>query len=183
MRHLRTHHRRRGDGARLGHSGSAPHLSLSDEQIHAIYRFMYQCVGNRSEAESLTERACSEAMRDGRSLAGEHDEQSLDDLLWQVAYRVVSEHLRWFYGSPVAPAGGTSSDEYRGAPALARDILERLSAQERAFLSHRFLANASLDEAAAALGMTRSDAQALQWSALLQAARILQSETTTCSTC
>ena len=182
MRHLRTHHRLTDGGAGLGHSRSAPHLSLSDEQIRAVYRFMYQRVGNRSDAECLTERTCSEALRDGRSLADEHDEQSLDDLLWQVAHRVVSEHLRWFYGSPVAPAGDTASDDYSDAGTRIREILERLSAQERAFLSHRFLANASLDEAAAALDIARSDALALQWRALLQAARILQPETT-CSTC
>lgn len=182
MRHLRTQHRLTGDGARLEHSRSAPHLSLSDDQIRAIYRFMYQRVGNRSDAESLTERACSETLRDGRSLADEHDEQSLDDLLWQVAYRVVSEHLRWFYGSSEAIVAASPGDEQTSAPARARDILERLSAQERAFLSHRFLANASLDEAAAALDMAPSDALALQWRALLQAARILQPETT-CSTC
>ena len=182
MRHLRTHHRLTDGGAGLGHSRNAPQLSLSDEQIRAVYRFMYQRVGNRSDAESLTERACSEALRDGSSLADEHDEQSLDDLLWQVAYRVVSEHLGWFYGSPVAPAGSTSSDEYSDAGTQVREILERLSAQERAFLSHRFLANAALDEAAAALDMTRSDALAMQWRALLQAGRILQPETT-CSTC
>lgn len=172
----------RTDDVQMRRSTNGPHLRLAEGQIRAIYQFIYRHVGNRSDAESLTERACSEVVRDGRGLAHDHDAQSLDDLLWQVAYRVVSEHLRWFYGSSEAIVAAPPGDEQTDAPALARDVLERLSAQERAFLSYRFLANASLDEAAAALDMAPSDALALQWRALLQAARILQPETT-CSTC
>src|SRR6185437_1260874 len=182
MRHVRTHHGRTEDDVQMRHATNRAHLSLSEDQIRAIYQFMYRNVGNQSDAESLTERACSEALRAAHDLADEHDAHSLDELLWQTAYEVAAEHLRWFYGSPLAPAEDAGDEEDTGAGARVREILMHLPAQERDFLSHRFLANASLDEAAAALGMTWSDAQALQWRALLQAARIRQPETT-CSTC
>ena len=182
---MRSHHSRTDDDVQLRHSTGARRPRITEDQIRAVYRFMYRHVGNRGDAESLTEWTCSEALRAALDLADEHDEpdeQTLGELLWRTADAVVTEHLHWFYGSPAALAEEPALDEPTDAPAQVREILAQLPAQAHDFLAHRFLANASLEEAADALRMTRSDAQELQWRALIQAARILRPEKA-CSTC
>lgn len=180
---MRTHHRRVDDTRRQ--SPRAPQLNLSDDQIRAVYRLMYRHVGNRGEAETLTARACSETLRLARDF-GDEDQQSLDGLLARTAREVAAEHLRWFYGSPAPIVTDDPGGEHADAPSRARDILAHLPPGARDFLSRRFLANDTLDEIAAALQMTQSETRATQWDALIQAARILQSETccaTCCATC
>lgn len=179
---MRTQHRRAGDDAQSLHATGAQRLATGEDQIRAIYQFMYRHVGNRSDAESLTERACSEALHAARELADAHDEQTLDELLWRTAHTVVTDHLRWFYGAPAAFTDEPASNEPTDALTQVRDILAQLPATERDVLARRFLANASLEETAAALHVTLGDALALQWLALTHAARIAHGEKS-CATC
>ena len=149
------------------------HQRLDEGQIRAIYRFMYRHVGNREDAERLTEQTCLQAARAARRPP---EGQSLQKILWQTARTVVAEHLRWFYGALATTAADTSSDEQDDPPARVRCILAHLPQRERDFLARRFLDNDSLADTAAALHMTPSDAQMLQWFALLGAARLTQEE-------
>lgn len=173
---MRTHHSQRGDAAqthhRMHHASGAPQPRLTEDQIRAVYQFMYQRVGNREDAERLTERACVETLRAARDMPGE---DSLEEALWHTACAVVAEHLRWFYDAPAAfPEDVPDAEEAEQADATtrARDIMAQLPQRERELLARRFLANDSLAEAAAALHVTPGDAQALQWFALLHAAQL-----------
>jgi DNA-directed RNA polymerase specialized sigma24 family protein len=176
-----THHKPLDDGNWRRRSADAHGWLPDEEQIRAIYRFIYRHVGNREDAESLTERACSEAVWAARSLP---DGQPLDESLWQVAHAVVGEHRRWFYGalavdSPAfEQAGGligegeAPPDAQSDPPAQVARILAQLPPHERDVLTHRFLDNLSLADAATALRITPSEAQSLQWYALVRAARV-----------
>lgn len=166
---MRPHHSQPGDAAQTHHASGAPQPRLTEDQIRAVYQFMYQRVGNREDAERLTERACVETLRAARDLPGEH---SLEEALWQTACAVVAEHLRWFYDASAAFPEDVPSAEQADATTRARDIMAQLPQRERELLARRFLANDSLAEAAAALHVTPGDAQALQWFALLHAARL-----------
>jgi RNA polymerase sigma-70 factor, ECF subfamily len=178
---MRTHHRRPGDDAQTPHATGALQSRLTDHQIRAIYRFMYQRVGNREDAERLTEHACVETLRAAHDLP---DEQSLEETLWRTARAMVAEHLRWFYDAPAATSEdipGAEEAEQANATVWARDILAQLPQHERDFLTLRFLGADSLADAAAALHMAVGDARALQWFALLDAARAMQPEKSCCA--
>ena len=57
---MRTHHSQHsqpGAAVQMRQATSALQPRLAENQIRAIYRFMYQRVGNREDAERLTERA------------------------------------------------------------------------------------------------------------------------------
>jgi DNA-directed RNA polymerase specialized sigma24 family protein len=164
-------------------STTAHRLSLDDDEIRDIYRFTYQHVGNREDAECLTERIYTQTAEAARALP-EPDEQSMNELLWQTAKAVVAQHLRWFYRSPATSDEAQLTDaltdeliveghEQNDAPAQVRDILAHLPRQERDYLVLRFLNNVSLADTANALRMTLSEAQALQWYALVSAARVV----------
>ena len=169
---MRTHHSQHsqpGAAVQMRQATSALQPRLAENQIRAIYRFMYQRVGNREDAERLTERACVETLRAARDLPGEH---TLEKSLWRTACAVVAEHLRWFYDAPAAFPEDIPDTEKSDAATRARDIMTQLPQRERELLARRFLANDSLAEAAAALHMTPGEAQALQWFALLHAAQL-----------
>jgi RNA polymerase sigma-70 factor (ECF subfamily) len=171
----------RGQDKRIGDDTPSQHpATIDEEQIRAVYQLMYRYVGNREDAESLTERVCILAQRKARGLPGGH---SLQETLWQTAESVAAEHLRWLYGSFESADKATPTREQTDAPTLVRCILESLPSQERDFLTRRFLDNISLAETAATLHLTVNEALALQWYALSQAAQIAPEETPCCSPC
>jgi len=148
--------------------------AIDDDQIRAVYRFMNRYAGNREDAESLTERACTQALRKARGLP---DGRHLEEILWRTAESVAAEHLRGLYGSFELLDKETPAREQVDAPTLVRCILDGLPRQQRDFLTRRFLDNISLAETAAILHLTLNEALALQWYALTQAARIAPEET------
>lgn len=157
-------------------------------QIRDVYRLIYLHVGNREEAEELTERACVQAVR-----TAQHDtpagvtRQRLSDLLSGAARAVIEEHQRRFYGSSVdvlfddALEAQLRASEWEhdrattGAPWLTGSSLARLSPPERDVLNHRFFHAASLAETAARMHISADDSLALQWAAVQHAARLIAS--------
>jgi RNA polymerase sigma-70 factor (ECF subfamily) len=134
---------------------------------------MYRYAGNREDAESLTERACTQSLREARGLPGG---RSLQEILWQTAESVAAEHLRGLYGPFESSDKETRAREQPDLPTLVRCIFESLPRQERDFLASRFLDNVSLAQTAATLHLTVNEALALQWYALTQAERIAREE-------
>jgi DNA-directed RNA polymerase specialized sigma24 family protein len=171
----------RGQDKHIGDDIPSHHpATIDEEQIRAVYQLMYRYVGNREDAESLTERACIQALREARGLPGG---RNLQEILWQTAESVAAEHLRWLYGSFEQPDKETHASEQANAPTLVRSILESLTGRERDFLTRRFLDNGSLAETAAILHLTVNEALAVQWYALTQAAHVTREETPCCSPC
>lgn len=172
---MRGHHEHIEEGEDTPSHQSA---AIDEDDIRAVYQVVYRYVGNRDDAQNLTERACIQALK-ARSLAGG---RSLHEILWQTAHSVVTEHLRWLYGSFEPSDKETQAREETDAPTLVRCILESLPSRERDFLARRFLDNASLAETAATLHLTLNEALALQWYALTQAVQIAREEAC-CSPC
>ncbi len=182
------HHDPTLDDNRAPHSPTSWGVSPDDVQLRGIYQFIYRRVGNRVEAEELTERACAlAALAASQNAPGVPNCQRTASALCEVARSVVEEHLRWFYPAaseslpggegrdqsarPDVPPGGDGS-----TPKLLYAVLAQLSEYERDFLTYRFLLNRSLAEAAAQMRLSVADALALQWSALTNAARLMARE-------
>jgi RNA polymerase sigma-70 factor (ECF subfamily) len=174
---MRAHQEHANEGDDTPSHDSA---TIEEDQIRAVYQLMYRYVGNRADAENLTERACIQAQRKARGLPGGH---SLEAILWQTAESMVAEHLRWLYGSFEQPDKTTPAHDQTDAPTLVRCILDGLPSQEHDFLTRRFLDNGSLAETAATLHLTVNEALALQWYALRQAAHAAREEAPCCSPC
>lgn len=159
-----------------------------EEQVRGIYRFMYRHVGNREEAEELTELACRQAMHTAAQDSPDgSNRRSMKSGLCRAARAIIEEHQARFYGSapesqrdeervdqPSMPAARPRDDN--AMPEPLRAVFAQLSVYERDFLTYRFLRNCSLAEIAAQMRLSVTDALALQWSALNNAARLLASE-------
>jgi RNA polymerase sigma-70 factor (ECF subfamily) len=172
---MRGHHEHAKEG---DDTPSHQPAAIDESDIRAVYQFMYRYVGDREDAESLTERACTQALRKARGLPGG---SNLKEILWRTAESVAAEHLRWLYGAFKQPDEEARAREQANTPTLVRCILESLPSRERDFLTRRFLDNGSLAETAATLHLTLNEALALQWYALTQAAHVAHEETPYCS--
>ena len=173
-------------GTRSVHASRSDGWLPDSAQVSAVYRFMYRHVGNREDAEQLTERACVRAVRSASGAPECHDSETA---LFQIACEVVTEHLRWFLSASWSRASDATDDisalpaaaavrysDQAGAMTHARRLLARLPAVEGELLATRLLHCAPLAEAAARLHLTPEDALALQWSALAHAAHMTARE-------
>jgi RNA polymerase sigma-70 factor (ECF subfamily) len=176
-------------------ASEAQRQPLGMHELRGVYQFIYRHVGNREEAEALTERVfmlviTSQATRDAPGSATQACRERL--LAWR-ARGVVVEYLRSFY--PTLPplsdddivvwpdsdsAGGV--EDNTGAAQRAARLLAQLTAQDRDFLTYRFLDNRSLAETAARMRLTLAQALAMQWSALSHAAQVGALQAPSCPT-
>ncbi|WP_279581290.1 RNA polymerase sigma factor [Fodinicola feengrottensis] len=144
------------------------------DNVDRVYRIMFAKVGNRADAEDLTEEVFLAALRPLRVSASVGEVRAY---LLTVARTVLAGYWRRTLGRPVttlddeqvaevfAPAEpGTRSQ------ARAEAILAALPARYRRVLELRFLAACTLKEAAAELGVTVGNVKVLQHRALRQAA-------------
>lgn len=152
-----------------------------EEQVRNVYHFVYRCVGNREEAEELTERSFSRALRavQGTALS----KREMTEILRRSAVAAVEEYLAECYCSSthahdvaafvkLAEAEVWQSEQAGTADSIG-GILAQLSADDRDVLTYRFLRNASLAEMAAQMHVSLAEAMALQWSALQNAAQCM----------
>src|SRR5437899_743916 len=101
---MRQHYKQIGDEGPCPAATATVIEDISEHQIRSMYRFMYRHVGNREEAEELTARACSRAMRARQAATARHLSdvplrKHMESYLRQTARSVVEEHLRSFYHS------------------------------------------------------------------------------------
>lgn len=188
-----------GDASALAGSGapaSALHETverLTERQIGEVYQFIYRYVGNRPEAERLTERAflqAAPALRNLRAHAGSPTRQAVDSLLAQTARATLADELRArYHATPESAARvvalinadgpattGASGASGASALAYAQGVLARLPAPERDLLTYRFLLNSPIESVAQVMGLSATGALALQWAALAHAAQIVASD-------
>lgn len=162
---------------------------LDEEQVRGIYRFIYRHVGNREEAEELTERAYRQAMHAAAQDSPDDGSTrpSMESGLCQAARWVIEERQARFYGSALesqrdeegvdrSSLPAARSDDAKNMTELLHAVLAQLSVYERDFLTYRFLRNNSLAETAATMHLQVDDALALQWSALTNVARLMARE-------
>lgn len=154
---------------------------LYEENLAAIYRFVYSKVGNREEAEDLTSQVFIKAVR---TLDQERGAQSIQSWLFQVARTTVADHWRKFYRLRVnslddlLEAGWEGPvDEPATAPSSMPEVrvhrlLTRLPDRYREVLSYRFLLNYSIRETADKMGLSEANVKVLQFRALKKAAAL-----------
>jgi RNA polymerase sigma-70 factor (ECF subfamily) len=151
---------------------------LYEDNVKAIYRFIYSKVGNREEAEDLTSQVFMKAVR---SMDNARDVQSIQGWLFQVARTTVADHWREYYriradslDDLLADGWEAPAEHTRQLPdepdARAHRILSRLPARYREVLTYRFLLNYSIKETAERMQLTEANVKVLQFRALKKAA-------------
>lgn len=183
---MRFQSKRAEDETQTYQSASTTDQFPDEEQVRDVYRVAYGYVGNREEAEDLTERICTRAIRAVAGAAAQ-SRNEMADLLHRSTAAIIEEHLRGFFASSSTdssvivglfdlPETDVRQRMQAGTPNIIDHILAQLSAVDRDVLSYRFLRNATLAETAAQMHVPLADVMALQWSALKNAAQLLAQE-------
>ena len=156
---------------------------LYEENLTAIYRFVYSKVGNREEAEDLTSQVFIKAVR---TLDQARGAQSIQSWLFQVARTTVADHWRKFYRLRVnslddlleagweGPAAEPSAASSHTPEVRAQGLLAHLPDRYREVLTYRFLLNYSIRETAEKMGLSEANVKVLQFRALKKAATLEQ---------
>ncbi len=153
-------------------------LALYQEHLASIYRFVYNKVGSREEAEDLTSQVFMKAVR---YLDYEHNAQNMHSWLFQVARTTIADYWRAFYRAPTSSLEvllevgweGPTEDVNRGNGSAAervRRILQDIPGRYREVLTCRFLLDLSLRETAERMGVSIANVKTLQFRALKHAA-------------
>jgi RNA polymerase sigma factor (sigma-70 family) len=157
---------------------ATPTQSATDvalDEFEAVYGFIYSRVGNRADAEDLTQQVALKALprlRDGEPAP------AVRGYLYATARSVLATFWSGHLRLPEAALPDDLPDESRGhelfpspdvAACVAR-ILERLPSHHRQLLELRFLRGYSLQEAADEMGKTVGSVKVMQLRALRSAA-------------
>lgn len=159
---------------------------LYNDNIQQLYRFIFFKVGNKEDAEDLTQEVFLAAFR---GLGDFRLESSFRNWCYQIAKVKIAEMWRKRYAMPTvdieAVLGLDTATEIEieevAVEALSVDdsrvrqverILVKLNEQQRKVLEYRFLKNYSIKETAAAMGISEANAKILQHRALKAAAII-----------
>ena len=165
-----------------GHGGvvelpaaGAPPVEIALEELEFVYAYIFARVGNRADAEDLTQQVALKAiprLRVGSSPAAIRSylfatARSALATFWSARFGLPEEELRedvWVPTAQPEPAGESVEQVER--------ILSRLPANYRRLLELRFLRGYSLKEVAAELGTTLGGIKVMQLRALRAAARV-----------
>jgi RNA polymerase sigma-70 factor (ECF subfamily) len=154
---------------------------IYEENLTAIYRFIYSKVGNREEAEDLTSQVFVKAIR---GIDGARGAASIQSWLFHIARTTIADHWRWFYQLRLQSledllSGGWEgpAQEQKGEPPVATEarvarILGLLPPRYRDVLTYRFLLNYSIRETAEKMGLTEANIKVLQFRALKKAGQV-----------
>lgn len=152
-----------------------PAAEIALEELELVYAFIYARVGNRPDAEDLTQQVALKAiprLKEGASAQSIRSylfatARSAMASFWSGRFGLPEDELRddvWVDTSRPEPGGGT-------AERVAR-ILDRLPPNYRRLLELRFLHGYSLKEVAAEMGSTLGGVKVMQLRALRAAAKV-----------
>jgi RNA polymerase sigma factor (sigma-70 family) len=148
------------------------------DNVGRIYALMFAKVGNRSDAEDLTSEVFLTALRPLRTEASVAEVRAY---LSAVARTTLAGYWRRTLGREVTVIDGERVPEQLTEPeptahdpqrAIAEEILATLPERYQRVLRLRFLDGCSLDEVAAAMGVSNGTARVLQFRALRRAAEL-----------
>lgn len=145
------------------------------EQLEPVYSFIYARVGNRADAEDLTQQVALKALHRLRADAAPEEIRSY---LYWTARSVLATFWSDRYRLPESELGDDVADDARGRPpttsAAASDWLEctlaALPLHYRQVLELRFLRGCSIREAAREMGRSEGAIKVMQLRALRAAA-------------
>jgi RNA polymerase sigma-70 factor (ECF subfamily) len=147
--------------------------------VLAVYRLIFRQVGNRPDAEDLTEEVFLAVLHRLRLPA---PVRSVRAYLAATVRTVIAEHWRSHYAAPPTLAFveelGTPAFERAESDAAnqALRVLAVLPDRFRQILELRFLRGLSVRQAAEAMGVTPGNARVLQHRALRRAAEVVQEQ-------
>lgn len=159
---------------------SADFTALYEQHVGRIYGFIFSQVSNREEAEDLTSQVFLKAYN---SLSRFEGRGSFEGWLFQIARLTVNDFWRDHYKLPAVPmVDDWEIAEPVATPLLDRsareqqvhELLDRLPANYRDVLVHRFLKRYSVRETALSMGLTETNVKVLQFRALRRAADLGQ---------
>ena len=166
--------------------------STTDEQefqtfyqknLGPIYRYVYNQVGKREEAEDLTSEIFLKAVR---GIDQERSPQSMQKWLYLIAHTTLADYWRAHYRLPMSsldelletgwesPAEEEPTARSRRPAERVLCLLQALPEQYREVLTCRFLLNLSLRDTAIRMGVTIANVKVLQLRALKRAAALEQ---------
>lgn len=159
--------------------------SFYQENLGPIYRYVYEKVRNREEAEDLTARIFIKAVR---SLDRGRNPQSTRSWLFRVARTTIADYWRVYYRTATSSldalleTGWDGLTEQEGedqqiesnsnAVDQVQRVLQALPERDREVLTCRFLLGLSIRETAGRMGVTEGNAKVLQFRALKHAANL-----------
>ncbi len=153
----------------------APAVQIALEELELVYAFIYARVGNRADAEDLTQQVALKAiprLREGAATASIRaylfaTARSVLGGFWSTRFGLPTDELRddaWLDRSAPEPSGEPTERVER--------ILEHLPPNYRRVLELRFLRGYSLKEVAAELGNSVGGVKVMQLRALRAAAKV-----------
>lgn len=173
---------------KLAKRGEAKAIStLYQENIREVYRFIYYKVGNREDAEDVTQDVFIAAFASLKTFRGE---SSFRNWCYEIAKHKIADLWREKYRMPTIDIEALLGLQTSAAPALSSEevtlleehdtmtirqvasILDRLKGSYREVLEYRFLKNYSIKETAEAMGISVNNAKVLQHRALKKAAEV-----------
>jgi RNA polymerase sigma-70 factor, ECF subfamily len=148
------------------------------ERFKPIYRFVYNKVGNREEAEDLTSEIFLKAMN-GINL--ERDPMSIQQWLYLVTRTIIADYWRRYYRMTTSSLDELCDDGWE-EPAVeepmlvnieqverVQHVLQALPERYREVLTCRFLLNLSVKATALRMDVTVANVKILQFRALKRA--------------
>jgi RNA polymerase sigma-70 factor (ECF subfamily) len=157
-------------------ASAAPPVDVALEELEFVYAYIFARVGNRADAEDLTQQVALKAiprLRSGASVAAIRSylfatARSALASFWSARFGLPQEELRedlWVQGDRRPEPAGESIER-------VERILSQLPANYRKLLELRFLRGYSLKEVAAELGTTLGGIKVMQLRALRAAAKV-----------
>jgi len=147
------------------------------DELESVYAFLFRRVGNRADAEDLTQQV---AMKAVPRLDPSAPRESIRGYLFRVARTELAGHWATRFGLPqqsldedvFAEVDNAVDSGSASAMDLAARILERLPDNYAKVLELRFLRNYSAREVAREMGTTPGNVRIMQLRALRAAARV-----------
>ena len=149
-------------------------VDVALEELELVYAFIFARVGNRFDAEDLTQQVAMKAIPRLRAGAGAPairaylfaTARSVLATFWAGRFGIPEEELKEELTQPARAEPGSGA-----AAELAAELLAGLQPNYRRVLELRFLRGYSLREVAAEMGMTTGNVKVVQLRALRAAAR------------
>ncbi len=154
---------------------------LYEAHFDRIYRYVYLKIGDREEAEDMTQQVFLSALRSITSF--KYQGTPFTAWLFRIAHNQIVDHFRKRTRRPVtlemdetvpsSASGPESVTELRLDMEMVSRAAQRLTGAQREVISLRFAGGLSIEETAKAMGKKPGAIKALQHAAVLALRRLL----------